>query len=172
MTLHVDGEPVELRAEVDRLKGSIQTDATLRVGTRRYAGDLTGEVLDLRIDGAALDREEVLALASERALAPDGAAFFAACFDEESAALRAALTAATEERTASATARSRRRWSSPSAPSRASHACSTAAATTATGEPRTRDPRGLRARGRGGRVGSSSGAGWSIRRARSPRASR
>ena len=98
VTLHVDGEPVELRAEVDRLKGSIQTDATLRVGTRRYAGDLTGEVLDLRIDGAALDREEVLALASERALAPDGAAFFAACFDEESAALRAALTAATEER--------------------------------------------------------------------------
>ncbi|MEC8513211.1 MAG: DUF1553 domain-containing protein [Planctomycetota bacterium] len=98
VTLHIDGEPVELRAEVDRLKGSIQTDAPLRVGTRRYAGDLTGEVLDLRIDGVALGREEVLALASERALSPDGTAFFAACFDEESGALRESLTAATEER--------------------------------------------------------------------------
>lgn len=98
VTLHVNGEPADLKVEVDRLEGTIATESTLRVGTRHYAGELSGEVLDLRVDGIALGRDEVMALARARARREDGAAHFAACFDEEFGALRAELVATTEAR--------------------------------------------------------------------------
>lgn len=98
VTLFVDGRAATLRTEVDRLAGSIQTAAPLRVGTRHYAGELTGQVLDLRVDHAALSGEQVLALASVRAARADGAAFFAACFDGEFRELTGALVRTRETR--------------------------------------------------------------------------
>ncbi len=91
VTVHVNGILASLKAEVDRLDGTLTTDEPLRLGTRRYAGDLKGELLDFRVDGHALDGAAVLALARGRAALEDGGPFYLAVFDEEAARARRRL---------------------------------------------------------------------------------
>ena len=91
VTVWINGVRASLKAEVDRLDGTVATEAPLRVGTRRYAGELAGEVRDLRVDGVALGEPHVLALARGRAALEDGRPFYLAVFDEDAAAARREL---------------------------------------------------------------------------------
>ena len=91
VTVHVNGTLASLEAEVDRLDGTLTTDEPLRLGTRRYAGDLKGELLDFRVDGHALGEGAVLALARGRAALEDGGPFYLAGFDKEAARARRRL---------------------------------------------------------------------------------
>ena len=98
ITVRVNGAPVRLKAEVDRLDGTLATDEPLRLGTRRYAGELKGEVLDFRVDGHALGEGAVLALARGRAVLEDGGPFYLAVFDEEATGVRRRLAKTRSER--------------------------------------------------------------------------
>ena len=98
VTVRVNGAPVRLKAEVDRLDGTLATDEPLRLGTRRYAGELKGEVLDFRVDGHALGEGAVLALARGRAVLEDGGPFYLAVFDEEATGVRRRLAKTRSER--------------------------------------------------------------------------
>ena len=91
VSVFINGVQAGLKAEVDRLDGTLATEEPLRVGTRRYAGHLAGEVRDLRVDGRVLGSGEVLALARERASAEGGVRFFLAAFDGEAAGVRRRL---------------------------------------------------------------------------------
>ena len=96
--LCVNGVPQELEVNVDKLDGTIATDQPLRLGTRRYAGDLKGELLDFRVDGAFLEPQELLQLGQVRATSSLAIDFFAACFDEPLMAKNEALRAVLAER--------------------------------------------------------------------------
>ncbi|MDB4538526.1 DUF1553 domain-containing protein [bacterium] len=98
ITVRVNGAPVRLKADVDRLDGTLATDEPLRLGTRRYAGELKGEVLDFRVDGHALGEGAVLALARGRAVLEDGGPFYLAVFDEEATGVRRRLAKTRPER--------------------------------------------------------------------------
>lgn len=97
-TLYVNGVPQELTVEKDNLDGAIAVDEPLRLGTRRYAGDLSGMMLDFRVDRGTLDRGQVLRLARRRALHSKSKDFFAACFDKTLGDKKAGLRALVQQR--------------------------------------------------------------------------
>jgi len=97
VTLYIDGRAMEVTVEVDALDGTIATDEPFRLGLRRYAGNLKGTLLDVRVDGHVLTREAVLELARERARLETGVSFFLACFDEVSVEARQQLATARAE---------------------------------------------------------------------------
>lgn len=93
VTVYVDGDAAHLRVERDALDGTIHSDEPFRLGSRRYAGSLSGGLLDVRLDGQVLTAEQVKELARMRAVQPGGKSFFACCFDEETRAARDELRA-------------------------------------------------------------------------------
>lgn len=91
VTVYINGLAQEVTIEKDTLDGTIAVDQPLRLGTRRFAGDLTGTMLDFRVDGIAFDRSQLLLLSRHRALHSRSKDFFAACFDETLRKKRTAL---------------------------------------------------------------------------------
>lgn len=100
VTLHVNGQAVEVVVEVDTLEGTIASTEPLRLGTRRFAGELEGALLDVRVDSRALRGDEVRALAAQRATGEEGLPHYLACFDGESRRIRSELSKARRERIA------------------------------------------------------------------------
>lgn len=86
--LWIDGVLQKLTVEVDALDGTIASGSPLLLGTRRFAGDLAGEISDFRVDAEALDAGQVIGLARARARSEDGLPFFIAAFDLEARAAR------------------------------------------------------------------------------------
>ncbi|QDV09734.1 Planctomycete cytochrome C [Planctomycetes bacterium Poly30] len=96
--LWLDGVLQEVTVERDALDGAIESEAPLLLGTRRYAGELAGEMADFRVDGVDLDPAQVLEHARHRARGEGGLPFFMAAFDFESRAARVARAEAAAER--------------------------------------------------------------------------
>ncbi len=66
--LFVNLIPQTVTVEVDTLTGTIEAAEPLRIGRRRYAGALTAQLHDFRVDDWALGLDQLRALAADRTL--------------------------------------------------------------------------------------------------------